>query len=111
MQRRDVFRTLPSFYVEVLFMKIVNGETPLSIFGKNSIADLWQGHNCNLAQKLKFSIKDFFSKCDQIRSSISPDTPEICFLTFSGSINFLPHLLKKSLMENLVFCAANISLK
>ena len=41
------------------------------------------------AQKLKFSIKDFFSKCDQIRS-------------------FLPiwsHLLKKSLLENLIFYA------
>ena len=41
------------------------------------------------AQKMKFSIKDFFSKCDQIRS-------------------FLPiwsHLLKKSLIENFFFCA------
>ena len=35
------------------------------------------------AQKMKFSIKDFFSKYDQIRS----------------------HLLKKSLMENFIFCA------
>ena len=35
------------------------------------------------AQKMKFSIRDFFSKSDQIR----------CFL----------HLLKKSLMENLFF--------
>ena len=41
------------------------------------------------AQKMKFSIKDYFSKCDQIR-------------------NFLriwSHLLKKSLMENFIFCA------
>ena len=40
-------------------------------------------------QKVKFSIKDFFSKRDQIRS-------------------FLPiwsHLLKKSLMENFIFRA------
>ena len=40
------------------------------------------------AQKMKFSIKDYFSKCDQIRS-------------------FLPiwsDLLKKSLMENFIFC-------
>ena len=35
---------------------------------------------------MKFSIKDFFSKCDQIRS-------------------FLPHLLKKSLMKSFIFCA------
>ena len=40
------------------------------------------------AQKMKFSIKDFFSKCDQIREKLQ---------TWS-------HLLKKSLMENLFFC-------
>ena len=43
----------------------------------------------NTAQKMKFSIKTFFSKCDQIRI-------------------FLPiwsHLLKKSVMENFIFCA------
>ena len=39
------------------------------------------------AQKMKFSIKDFFSKCDQIRS-------------FLG---IWSNLLKKSLMENLIF--------
>ena len=38
---------------------------------------------------MKFSIKDFFSKCDQIRS----------FLRISSQ------LLKKSLMKNFVFCA------
>ena len=41
------------------------------------------------AQKMKFSIKDFFSKCNQIRSFL-----RIC-----------SHLLKKSLMENFIFCA------
>ena len=39
------------------------------------------------AQKMKFSIRDFFSKCDQIRS----------FLWIWS------HLLKKSLMENFFF--------
>ena len=39
------------------------------------------------AQKMKFSIKDFFSKCDQIRRKLW-----IC-----------SHLLKKSLMENYIF--------
>ena len=39
-------------------------------------------------QKMKFSITDFFSKCDQIR--------------------IWSHLLKKSLMENFVFCAVSI---
>ena len=41
------------------------------------------------AQKMKFSIKDFFSKCDQIRSFLQ----------------IWSHLLKKSLMENFIFCA------
>ena len=41
------------------------------------------------AQKIKISIEDFFSKCDQIRS----------FLWIRL------HLLKKSLMENFIFCA------
>ena len=38
---------------------------------------------------MKFSIKDFFSKCDQIRS-------------FLGIWSHVP---KKSLMENYLFCA------
>ena len=41
------------------------------------------------AQKMKFSIKDFFSKCDQIHSFL----------------RFWSHLLKKSLIQNLAFCA------
>ena len=39
------------------------------------------------AQKMKFSIKDFFSKCDQSR----------------GFLWIWSHLLKKSLMENFTF--------
>ena len=38
---------------------------------------------------MKFSIKDFFCKCDQIRRKLG-----------IGS-----YLLKKSLMENFIFCA------
>ena len=40
------------------------------------------------AQKIKFSIKEFFSKCDQIHSFL----------------RIWSHLMKKSLMENF-FCA------
>ena len=40
-------------------------------------------------QKMKFSIKDFFSNCDQIRSFL----------------RIWSHLLKKSLKENFIFCA------
>ena len=45
------------------------------------------------AQKIKFSIKDFFSKCDQIRS----------FLWIWS------HLLKSFLMENFLFCAVFVT--
>ena len=41
------------------------------------------------AQKMKFSIKDLFSKCGQIRRKL----------------RIWLHLLKKSLMENFIFCA------
>ena len=44
------------------------------------------------AQKMKFPIKDFFSKCDQIRSFL----------------RIWSHFLKKSLMENFIFCAVSI---
>ena len=40
------------------------------------------------AQKMKFSIKDFFSKCDQIR----------------WKLRIWSHLLKKALIENFIFC-------
>ena len=43
------------------------------------------------AQKMKFSVKDFFSKCDQIRRKL----------------RIWSHLLKKSLMENFIFCAVS----
>ena len=39
------------------------------------------------AQKIKFSVKDFFSKCDQIPKKL----------------RIWSHLLKKSLMENFIF--------
>ena len=42
---------------------------------------------------MKFSIKDFLSNCDQIR----------IFLWI------WPHLLKKSLIENFIFCAVLVS--
>ena len=45
------------------------------------------------AQKMKFSIKDFFSKCDQTRRKLG----------------IWLHLLKKSLTENLIFCAVLIT--
>ena len=46
----------------------------------------------SLPKKMKFSIKDFFSKCDQIRRKL-----RIC-----------SHLLNKSLMKSFFFCALEL---
>ena len=43
-------------------------------------------------QKMELSIKDFFSKCDQIRSFL----------------RIWSHLPKKSLMENFIFCTVSL---
>ena len=43
------------------------------------------------SQKMKFSIEYFFSKCDPIRRKL----------------RIWPHVLKKSLMENFIFCAVS----
>ena len=54
--------------------------------------DSGQGVPCyvdDIAQKMKFSIKDFFSKYDQI----------------CGFLRIWSHLLKKFLMESFIFCA------
>ena len=69
----------------------LNGENELAFLLTGSKKS-WIYHLLSfiiIAQKMKFSIKDFFSKCDQIRSFLR---------TWS---NFL----RKSLMENFIFCA------
>ena len=43
----------------------------------------------NAAQKIKFPIKDFSSKCDQFRKNL----------------RIWSHLLEKFLIENFIFCA------
>ena len=43
-------------------------------------------------QKMKFSIMDFFSKCEQIRSFL----------------RIWSHLLKKSWMETFIFCTVSM---
>ena len=49
--------------------------------------------NTITAQKMKFFIEDFFSKCDQI----------------CRKLQIWTHLLEKSLMENFIFCAVYLS--
>ena len=48
----------------------------------------WQKAYQTLHKKMKFSIKDFFSKCDKLRIKL----------------HIWWRLLKKSLMENFIFC-------
>ena len=45
--------------------------------------------DANTAQKMKFSMKNFFSKCEQIRRKL----------------RMWSHLLKKFLMQNFIICA------
>ena len=45
--------------------------------------------------KMKFSTKDFFSNCDKVRRKL----------------RIWSHLLKKSLMENFIFCVVTIALQ
>ena len=54
---------------------------------------LFSGTLCMYCTKMAFSIKDFFSKCDQIRSFL----------------RIWSHLLNKSLMENFIFCAVIVA--
>ena len=48
------------------------------------------------AQKLKFSIKDMFSKCDQIRRFLGPNLQESSDLVI---------FTEESLLKNFIFCA------
>ena len=61
----------------------------LIITGRVKILEDIQIMEPHCRKKMKFSIKDFFSKCDEIRSFL----------------RIWLHLLKKSLMENFLFCA------
>ena len=54
-------------------------------------AFIWKGLLSHTAQKMKFSIKDFFSKCDQI----------------CRKLQIWSDLLRKSLIENFIFSAVS----
>ena len=68
----------------------------IKVKGKKRVLKSWrilkQGTATATAQKMKFSIKDFFSKCDQI----------------SSFLQIWSNLLKKCLMKNLIFCAVSV---
>ena len=69
-----------------LFVKIAPSFKPLTLLVKKQ-------HS--LHKKMKFPIKDFFSRCDQIRRKL----------------RIWSHLLKKPLMENFIFCAVIIDVR
>ena len=75
------FQITVAFYTFVL--QVIFSVTPVSV------SSMFTAH------KMKFSIKDFFSKCDQIRSFL----------------RIWSHLLKKSSMENFIFCVVVVLLK
>ena len=130
-QFRGIFRTQPKTYNEHFFGKIANSFNwvlntllpfstnvlhldPLKASESCRFSDVFRGYRndtlvenrlnirCQLwnsddatttAQKRKFSIKDFFSKCNQI----------------CRKLRIWLHLLKKSFMENFIFCAVYYS--
>ena len=71
--------------LKIYLTEIVNKET----VNHENVLCYIKNLRSNTAQKMKFSIKDFFSKCDQIRSLL----------------RIWSHLLKKSFVENFIFCA------
>ena len=70
-------------------LHVVNKNPPNSIVSVKLI----KCYSHYTTQKMKFSIKDFFSKCGQIRSFL----------------RIWSHLLKKSLIENFIFWAVLVS--
>ena len=59
---------------------------------KFTFSDLPKFYCVSTAQKMKFSITDFFSKCNQIRRKLQ----------------IWSHLLKKPVMENFIFCVVSV---
>ena len=77
---RGIFRTVKNLKWMSFLQIIVYGLKLLTVFVKELPYT---------AQNIKFSIKDFFSKCDQIRRTL----------------RIWSHLLMNSLMENFIFWA------
>ena len=69
----------------------------------------WDVSPNHIAQKMKFSIEDFFNKCDPIRRTVLSCIKDKIYYSAFIRRNTVPciwsHLLKKSLMANFIFCA------
>ena len=79
----DIPKDIVLNFNQMLLSYITVGNNSLEFEGAKSVPAI--------AQKMKLSIKDSFSKCDQIRRKL----------------RIWSHLLKKSLMENFIFCAVS----
>ena len=91
-QRRSLSKNskvslLPSCESSYSHFIIITSAIKFRISMKRSVLSILTLISCYTAQKMKFSIKEFFSKCDQIRNF-----PRIW-----------SHLLKKYLIENFIF--------
>ena len=100
MGRRNVILFLDNAAVHPTSLFDMYSNIKIIFFPKNATsrlqaldAGIIQSLKANTAQKMKFFIKDFFSKCDQIRSLL----------------RIWSHVLKKSLMENFIFCAVKMT--
>ena len=75
-------------FAKKLVIRIADNKKPLSLLCE---AGLIQEFITCTAQKVKFSITDFFSKSDQI----------------GRKLRIWSHLLKKSVMENYIICTVS----
>ena len=78
----DTLRKRTNIFLRWLFVHVLNSEFSLAIN-----VDMKQRYTVH--KKMIFSIKDFVKKCDQVRKKL----------------RIWSHLLKKSWMENFIFCA------
>ena len=80
-----LFAPNPSPLISEVIERLLNSHYFLRLdFSKKALSLIFE---CT-AQKMTFSIKNFFSKCDQIRRKL----------------RIWSHSLKKSIMENFIFC-------
>ena len=84
------YTTLLLYYIILLINCIFSADFPgVESLWKHTVSAEFRENCTNTEQKMKFSIKDFFSKCDQIHRKLQ----------------IWSYLLKKSLMESFIFCA------
>ena len=87
--RKAMFTVKCFYFLLLVWRKSYWSDLNFKLFVIMASKGLLKNVSLCTAQKMKFSIKNFSSKCDQIRRKL----------------RIWSHLLKKSLMENIIFCA------